>query len=125
MNQHTCFICLGSNFNREAHMKAARNALNSIFTDIRFGTEMVTEAIGNKFLSPFSNQVAKFSTALHSEEIRAILKQIEHDNGRLPEDKEHGIVKMDIDLLKYDNTILKPNDLKKDFVQAGLSKLLE
>lgn len=125
MNQHTCFICLGSNFDRESHMKAARKALTSTFRDIRFGTEMVTEAIGKKFLSPFSNQVAKFSTALHSEEVRVILKQIERDNGRLPEEKEYGIVKIDIDLLKYDDTVLKPNDLKKDFVQVGLSKLLE
>lgn len=125
MNQHTCFICLGSNFDRETHMKAARRALTSTFTDIRFGTEMVTEAIGNKFLSPFSNQVAIFCTALHTKEVRAILKQIEHDNGRLPEEKEYGIVKIDIDLLKYDDTVLKPNDLKKDFVKAGISKLLE
>ena len=53
-----------------------------------------------------------------------LLKQIEKENGRLPEDKQQGIVKLDIDLLKYDDSILKPKDMEKDFVQAGLKELM-
>ena len=85
---------------------------------------MDTEAIGNGYLSPFSNQLALFETSLSAEDIRNILKQIEKENGRLPEDKQQGIVKLDIDLLKYDDSILKPKDMEKDFVQAGLKELM-
>ena len=85
---------------------------------------MDTEAIGNGYLSPFSNQLAQFETSLSAEDIRNILKQIEKENGRLPEDKQQGIVKLDIDLLKYDDSILKPKDMEKDFVQAGLKELM-
>ena len=123
MNQHTCLLCLGSNSNRKIHMEAARKALNDHFPNIRFTEEMTTEAIGDRFLSPFSNQVAKMKTALSIEEIRKILKQIEKENGRLPEDKAHGIVKLDIDLLTFDEVILKPDDMKKDFVITGFSSL--
>ena len=123
MSTHTCLLCLGSNFNREAHMEAAREALTSAFPNIRLGIEMETEAIGSDFLSPFSNQVASFETSLSAEEVRTILKQIERDHGRLPEDKSHGIVKIDIDLLMYDDCVLKPQDLKKDFVLKGLKSL--
>ena len=104
-------------------MGAAREALTSAFPNIRLDIEMETEAIGSDFLSPFSNQVASFETSLSAEEVRTILKQIERDHGRLPEDKSHGIVKIDIDLLMYDDCVLKPQDLKKDFVLKGLKSL--
>lgn len=123
MNHHFCLLCLGSNSNRHFHMEAARKALIELFPNIRFSKEMTTEAIGDKFLSPFSNQVAKIETSLTSEEIRNLLKQIEKDNGRLPEDKANGIVKLDIDLLTFDDLVLKPNDLEKDFVLEGISAL--
>ena len=81
MNQHSCLLCLGSNSNRHFHMEEARKALKESFPTIRFGEEMTTEAIGDKFLSPFSNQVAKIETSLTIEEIRNLLKKIEKDNG--------------------------------------------
>ena len=123
MNQHSCLLCLGSNSNRHFHMEEARKALMKLFPNFRFSKEMTTEAIGDKFLSPFSNQVAKLETSLTIEEIRNLLKKIEKDNGRLPEDKEQGIVKLDIDLLTFDDLILKPNDMEKDYVLEGISSL--
>ena len=123
MNQHSCVLCLGSNYNRHLHMEEARKALMELFPTIRFSEEMTTEAIGDKFLSPFSNQVAKLETFLTIEEIRSLLKKIEKDNGRLPEDKGQGIVKLDIDLLMYDDLTLKPNDMEKDYVVKGISSL--
>ena len=123
MNHHSCLLCSGSNLDRKTHMESARRALAQAFPGIRFGKEMETEAIGNGFLSPFSNQLAAFKTSLPAEEVRAILKQIERDNGRTPDDKQQGIVKLDIDLLKYDDALLKPKDMEKDFVQTGLKEL--
>lgn len=124
MKPHSCLLCLGSNLDRHTRMEAARNALVSYFHPIRFSSEMDTEAIGNGYLSPFSNQLALFETSLSAEEVRSILKQIEKENGRLPEDKQQGIVKLDIDLLKYDDTVLKPKDMGNNFVQAGLKELM-
>ena len=85
---------------------------------------MDTEAIGNGYLSPFSNQLAQFETSLSAEDIRNILKQIEKENGRMPEDKAQGVVKLDIDLLIYDNTILKPDDMEKEFIRQELESFL-
>ena len=123
MTQHSCLLCIGSNMARHIHMENARKSLTEHFPNIRFGEEMETEAIGGNFLSPFSNQVATFSTSLSAEEVRCILKGIERDNGRTTEDKAQGIVKLDIDLLKYDTLVLKPADLEKDFVTAGMKSL--
>ena len=123
MNQHTCILCLGSNFYRIAHMAYAQRDLKKHFPTIRFSEEMETEAIGSRFLSPFSNQVASFETTLSSEEVRAILKQIERELGRLPEEKPQGVIRIDIDLLMYDDCVLKPADLERDFVKEGLKSL--
>ena len=123
MTTHSCLLCLGSNSNRKAKMASARKDLEKRFPGIRFSMEMDTQAIGDRFLSPFSNQIASFDTPLSAEEVRNILKQIERDHGRLPEDKAQGIVKLDIDLLMYDDNILKPKDLKKDFVTEGIKLL--
>ena len=114
---------MGSNTGRKTRMENARKALVHSFPDIRFGAEMETEAIGSGFLSPFSNQVARLTTPLSAEEVRTILKSIEKENGRLPEDKAKGIVKLDIDLLMYDDTVLKPKDMEKCYVQEGLVAL--
>ena len=104
-------------------MSQARKVLRFHFPNIRFGEEMDTEAIGSGFLSPFSNQLARFTTLLSVEEVRSILKSIEKENGRLPEDKAQGIVKLDIDLLTYDEQILKPKDLEKDFIRNNICHL--
>ena len=123
MNLHTCLLCLGSNLDGAKRLSAARQALLSHFPDIRFSQEMVTEAIGTGFLSPFHNQVARFTTPFSAEEVRVILKQIERDNGRLPEDKANGIVKLDIDLLVVDEVVLKAKDLEREFVIRGMEEL--
>ena len=123
MTMHTCLLCLGSNLDASTRLSAARSALLSHFPDIRFSNEMVTEAIGSGFLSPFHNQVARLTTSLPAEEVRAILKGIEQAQGRIPEDKANGIVKLDIDLLVYDDGVLKPKDLEREFVKIGLEEL--
>ena len=124
MNLHTCLLCLGSNLDGATRLSAARSALRSHFPDIRFSEELVTEAIGSHFLSPFHNQVARLTTPLSAEEVRAILKGIEQAQGRLPEDKAQGIVKLDIDLLRHDDHVLKPKDMERDFVKQGMEELL-
>lgn len=123
MNLHTCLLCLGSNIEASIRLAAARSSLLSHFPDILFSEEMVTEAIGSGFLSPFHNQVASFETSLSAEKVRVILKDIELEQGRLPEDKAYGIVKLDIDLLMVDDCVLKPKDMEREFVKEGMKSL--
>lgn len=123
MNMHHCLLCLGSNYEYPLRLQAAREALLTAFPGIRFGKELVTEAIGSRWLSPFGNQLAKCSTDLSREEVRRILKRIEKENGRLSEDKARGIVKLDIDLLMYDDEVLKPEDMMRDFVRKSLEEI--
>ena len=52
-------------------------------------------------------------------EVRSILKQIEQTNGRTPESKKEGRIPLDIDLLSYDQQVLKPEDWQKEYVRLA------
>ena len=41
----------------------------------------------------------------------------------MPQEKSQGIVKIDIDLLIHGSRILKPEDLKRDYIQQELERL--
>lgn len=123
MNRHYCLLCLGSNFQRQTCMKEARQALFRHFPNILFGEEMETEAIGQEFFSPFSNQLACLDTEMEMEDVRLILKEIERANGRQEDDKAQGIVRLDIDILIFDQIIVKEKDLQRDYIRRGMEKL--
>ena len=114
MDEHHCLLCMGSNTNRYAQLSVAREALRTTFPDIHFGEMMETEAVGSGFHSPFSNQLAKFSTTLSPDSVRDLFKELERRSGRIPEDKAQGVVKLDIDLLVFDNKILKRGYARRD-----------
>lgn len=113
---HTCLICIGSNHNREIHVSFATEALKGLFPNIVFGRKEETEPWGISNSALFINQVASFTTELSAEEVKEALKQLETLSGRTPEEKEKGIVSLDIDLLMYDDVILKPDDIKKEYM---------
>lgn len=123
MNEHHCLLCMGSNTNRFTQLSDARKVLSEAFPDIHFGELMETQAIGSGFHSPFSNQLARFTTTLSSESVRNLFKELERHSGRLPGDKAQGIVKLDIDLLTFDNKVLKPEDMKREYIRRGISLL--
>ena len=86
MDEHHCLLCMGSNTNRYAQLSVAREALRTTFPDIHFGEMMETEAVGSGFHSPFSNQLAKFSTTLSPDSVRDLFKELERRSGRIPEE---------------------------------------
>ncbi len=117
MSEHHCVLCIGSNTGRQEKLSYARQALAAFFPDIRFGEIVESEAVGEGFRSPFSNQSARFTTSLSPESLRQTCKEIEKQGGRMPEDKARGIVKLDIDVLVFYGKVLKPEDLKRAYIR--------
>jgi 2-amino-4-hydroxy-6-hydroxymethyldihydropteridine diphosphokinase len=54
---------------------------------------------------------------------RKRLKDIEREAGRMPEEKKQEIVRLDLDLLSCDDTVYKPDDLKRDYICRGLKEI--
>ena len=110
-------ISIGSNEQRKDNLALARKRLSELFPGIRFSKEEETKPL-------FSNQIARFVSSKQVGEVSSHLKSIEREAGRKPEEKLQEIVRLDIDLLSCDETIYKPEDLKRDYIIRGLKQLL-
>ena len=120
---HKCLLCLGSNVDGIHHLKEAEQTLDRLFGPVRWGDIIETEPWGINLSDSFFNRAACLYTSLSSEELISRFKQIERKSGRTAESKILGIVPLDIDLLVYDDYILKPEDLNKEYVKKALSTL--
>lgn len=118
-------ICIGSNVRRAANLALARRRLRELFPDIRFSRVEETQPLFLLHSGPFSNQVARFTSGLRADEVMAGLKAIEREAGRLPEEKQREIVRLDIDLLACDAVAYKPEDMERGYIMRGLKELEE
>ena len=116
-------ISIGSNEQRKKNLSLARKRLKELFPGIRFSTEEETKPLYFRRSSLFSNQVAQFFSEAGEERVRKELKSIEKSAGRRPEDKKEEKVCLDIDLLAFDDRVLKPEDLKREYIVKGLEEL--
>ena len=123
LTNHRKALCIGSNEQPEQNVALARARLQQLLPGIRFATCRYTQPLHTTHPALFLNQVAVFDTDRPAAELRALFKAIEHEAGRRPEHKEHGRVCLDIDLLCYNNDILKPADMELDYVKRGLDEL--
>ena len=112
---HKCIICIGSNYNRKENLLLARKRLADLFRE--------TQPLFFRSPALFSNQVALFFSEAEEEKVKKELKAIEKCAGRRPEDKKEEKVCLDIDLLSFDDRVLKPEDLKREYIVKGLEEL--
>lgn len=121
--ENICFVALGSNRKTLQYLIEAQRLLIEKFPDIRFSKILKTQPID--FCSPncFYNRTAIFHTDQKEESVTCILKDIEKQIGRKPEDKSLGIVIIDLDLLVFNHIIKKPDDLNRFYIQEGIKEL--
>ena len=89
----------------------------------RYSTPQRTEPVDFPFPHLFTNQVAFIETTVSPTLIRPLLKGLEFQFGRRPEDKARGLVRLDLDLLCLDGQVLKVKDWKRADVLAARSEL--
>jgi len=119
-------LSLGSNYNEQQNMAFAVEQLKKLFLSIRFSESYYTEPVGSSYsVGKYLNQVAIAYTGYSADEIKPMLKEIEAAAGRTPQLKAEGKIPLDIDLVKWNDWVLKPADLEQDYVLKGLSDLEE
>lgn len=123
MEKHTCLICMGSNTEKYRNLMQARKELKQMFPDILFGEEKETSPLFISNPSLFLNQLGCFTTVLCAEKIIESLKEIEKNAGRELQDKKEEIIKLDIDLLAYDDKILKSHEFSRKYMAEGIKEL--
>lgn len=116
-------ISIGSNEDKEANLTRCQVLLASCFSDIRYSSTTVTSPYGSHYKDDFLNQLALVYTQQEEVSVHNMLKQIEKEMGRSVSDKEKGIVIIDIDLVVWNEKVLKPTDMERSYVRDLLSDL--
>ncbi len=116
-------VSLGNKELRQENVSLARKRLKELFPGIRFSTEEETKPLYFRRSSLFSNQVARFISNDDAAEITSCLKAIEREAGRMPEEKKQEIVRLDLDLLSWEDTVYNPVDLIRDNNCRGLKEI--
>jgi 2-amino-4-hydroxy-6-hydroxymethyldihydropteridine diphosphokinase len=96
------FLGLGSNIDRERHLRAGLEALAGFLTDMTCSAVFESHPVGIKS-GPFFNLVVSALTDLPLIELDRRLKFIEADNGRYAPDRKG--LPLDIDVLLYDEQV--------------------
>ncbi len=82
-----------------------------------------TPAEGSIKTMPYANALLEIDCDIAYETLRTTFKQWEVDAGRTPSCKLQGIVPLDIDIIKWNDTLLKERDMQYEYMQRGLRLL--
>lgn len=121
MNKY--LLCIGSNTDREFNMQKCKEKLSTLYPDIEFSEMIETEPVGDGYIESFFNQLVIIETNEEQSIVDQKLNGIEIELGRLSTDKSNGIVKIDVDLLAVNETIIKQDDFKRPYIPQLLAKI--
>ncbi len=107
----TVYLSIGSNIEREKHIRAGVTALKNQFGNVELSSVYEADAVGFNGAA-FLNLIATFETQQTPSQVNAILDTIEKENGRTIEQKKFNPRTLDLDLVLYDNLISNKPNLK-------------
>lgn len=89
----------------------------------RFSSCYPTAPVGKHTEREYYNGVALLETELPFDRQNAVFKQLERDYGRTPEARETGIVPLDIDIVVWNESVVRPTDLRQAYLKRGLEEI--
>ncbi|MDR5866570.1 2-amino-4-hydroxy-6-hydroxymethyldihydropteridine diphosphokinase [Halomonas koreensis] len=98
-------VSIGSNIERDRHVRACLDALADTFGDLRLSRVYESEPVGFEDGRNFYNLVAVFESAWTVGELQAWCKRLEFANGRRPDSPKFSPRTLDIDLLSVGELI--------------------
>ena len=124
MKQHTAIICLASNSkNKESIIKIAIDAIAEYVVQSQYSLIYETDAVGVTPSSPYANCVGQITTTLAIEELNTLMKKMEIKQGRTNQSKTTGVIPLDIDIVVWNNQIVRFKDWEQQYFQIGYSQI--
>jgi 2-amino-4-hydroxy-6-hydroxymethyldihydropteridine diphosphokinase len=112
-------VSIGSNIDRERHIRAAVVALRERFGTVQLSSVYESEAVGFDG-DNFLNMVVAFDTDLDVQAVAQALRAIEDEHGRVRSGPRFSSRTVDLDLLLYDDLVSRNDDL--DVPRAEITK---
>ena len=144
---HSCIISLAANCNQKENLAEARQRLGQILFDVQYTRELWTKPVGSSVSTPtparqeenhseyqqeenpseckYLNQLAYAHTELECDKLEQALKAMEREMGRTDADRRQGIVRIDLDLMKYDYTRHHTVDWERPYITELLRQEVE
>ena len=105
------YISVGSNIEKEIHIPASLQALETYFGELVLSSIYESEPVG--FAGEvFHNLIVRFESDLDVKIVAKQLRQIELDNGRAREGQKVSARTLDLDLILYGDLILSDGRLQ-------------
>lgn len=117
---HQILISLASNYDQQQNLQEARRRLLQAFVECRFSESIWTEPVNARRPDLYMNQLLWCATSMTVNELQLWLKEQEQQMGRTDEDRTQGIVRIDLDLLQYDERRYHLRDWERDYVKKLL-----
>ena len=117
---HQVIISLASNYQQEENLSEAKACLRQILFSEKYTRAIWTVPFNGKGSSLYLNQLVYADTDLSVEDLNRQLKQFEKQMGRCEDDRQKGIVKVDLDLLLYDDQRYHHKDWDRPYIKELL-----
>lgn len=117
MLSHAVILSLGSNVKEgDSLLHEAKTIAETWFADVTCTSILENPAI-DFIISPtmYHNMLMKVNTSLSKEEVKSLTKRMESLLGDTKNLRDMGVVTMDVDMIYYDNILLKPKDIERDY----------
>ena len=105
------YISIGSNIERERHIRAALTELRVQFSNVRCSSIYESEPVGFQG-DNFYNAVVAGDTEKSVQEVARCLADIEAQHGRVRVSTRFAARTLDLDLLLYDDLVVQERDIK-------------
>ena len=117
-------VGIGSNVvDAKERVEECCRLLSQISIESRFSSVYETEAVGTLPQPNYHNCVGVLSVIQSFDELKQKFKEMEREAGRMPEHKMEGKVIIDIDIVVWNNEIIKPTDLARTYMTIGMEEL--
>lgn len=116
-------ICIGGNLEpRISNVAAARDWLLTVLKDPHVSDIYETPEI-HGIGRPYMNMVISGTTDLDIDSLNMMCKDFEIKSGRDAEARSRGDVPVDIDIVRCNDRILRPEDYRQQFFRIGAKSL--
>jgi len=117
-------VAVGSNIDAQTNIHQAFDLIKKIDSQASMAKLLSTEPVGFTEQADFTNTAFSFNSALNATDLKAHLKSIEVQLGRIRTSNKNGPRTIDLDIVKIDNEIIDDDYHQYDFVKKSVDELV-
>ena len=124
MKTNRAVLGLGSNIDPEENTQKAIELIRAVFGLIKISSFVRTEPVGFKEQAPFLNGAVLIETELDAASLKARLREIEAELGRVRAENKNGPRTIDLDILVWNDEVVDDDVYERGFLRDSIKELI-